>query len=161
MASPSTYRYRFGGRMAAYKLIGYQSARFTDEFIERRRRVAALRAEVMDLLRQGFADARVRFVERKWSFRVRGHGKFMVVTARPYETLNGLVRWKVTNKWLLADHAVIVIRFRQAYESIRDFVVYWKAPKTTWGFTLPDDLPNTTTTVHDSVNELVEVIVIR
>jgi hypothetical protein len=161
MASASTYRYRFGGRMEAYKLIGYRPARCTWEVVENRRTVAALRSGAMEMLRQGFLAAQVRFVEGKWSFRVRGHGKFMIVTARSYETRTGPMRWKVTNKWLLADHGLIVIRFQRGNASIRDFVMYGKAPKTSWGFTLPDDLPNDTTTIHQTVDEIVAAIVSR
>jgi DNA invertase Pin-like site-specific DNA recombinase len=161
MASATTYHYRFGGRMEAYKLIGYHPARCTPEVVENRRKVAALRSEVIDLLRQGFLASGVQVVERKWRFRVRGHGNFMVATARSYETRTGPMRWKVTNKRLPTDHGVIVIRLQRGNASIRDFVLYKKAPITSWGFTLPDTLPESETTIHQSVADLIEAIAAR
>jgi DNA invertase Pin-like site-specific DNA recombinase len=161
MASTSTYRHRFGGRMGAYDKIKYRPTRYTYGTLESRRRVAALTSDVMGQLRQGLENARLRFTEGRNAFRLRGRGYFQLTAARYYVTLTGRVRWTVRGRGLLPKSNLIVMRLQAGNETVRDFMLILDAPKTTWGYTIGDDLPDLAGAVLSSIDEVVAAIIAK
>ena len=158
MASMSTYRYRFGGRVSAYDLIGYRSPKFDVSKVQTRCTIAALRSEAMTQLRDLLTEAGVRFRESKGRLNIGTRPPFLVVPARCYMTCKGIVRWKVNSRLLTQKQGLITIRLNLGSRSIQDFVLYQLGPVSTWGFTLLDGLPNAAITVHKSLGEAVEEI---
>ena len=140
LASASTYRYRFGGRMQAYEQVQYQPARYSLATLENRRAVAALKLSVLDDLREAFLKAKAHIVVSKMSFRLKGQGTFLLETARSYTTSAGIVRWTVHSRRVTRKCNMVVVRLQPGNACVQDFVLLRQVRKTSWGFWLSDEL---------------------
>lgn len=154
----STYRYRFGGRVSAYELIGYRSPKFDVAKVQTRNTIAALRFEVMTQLKELLTEAGIRFTETKWRLIISSRGSFLLVPAHCYKTSKGIVRWKVHSPFLAEKQGLITFRLNPGNRSIQDFVLYRSAPVSVWGFTLPDVFPNVAITVHKARGDVLEEV---
>lgn len=138
MASPATYVSRFGGLTEAYELIGYRKSKYTKASVEGRRKLASLRFNVMEQLKQAFVDANLSYSPAGRMIRVRGYGRFSVEIARVFTIWNGQLRWKGKDRHHGQRHRLIVIRLRPGSGSVQDFVVMHRAPSGCKYFTLSE-----------------------
>jgi hypothetical protein len=84
-----------------------------------------------------------------------------LTAARYYVTLTGRVRWTVRGRGLLPKSNLIVMRLQAGNETVRDFMLILDVPKTTWGYTIGDDLPDLTGAVFATVDEVVAAIIAK
>lgn len=157
LAGASTYVKRFGSLMRAYELIGYQAPRYTLNSLESRRRIANLRISLKAKFGAALQEARVRYVERKHVFRVRGQGNIGIEVARCVRTRNGHSRWMVRRRLPGAKRLRVVTRLQPGNAEVRDFVVLRTIPKgIARYFTLDESMAQEGGIIFGSVCELID-----
>lgn len=155
LASGSTYKYRFGGLMAAYTRVGYQPRGYSEAIDAERRVVGNLKRQVVEEVRQQLSAEGMAFTERSGIFQLSGEHAFVVSIARHRVMNKGSVRWILHSKFLKKHRALIVVRLRPGNDAAQDFVVYHEAPVFKWGFTLPEDTSRAPLTIHGSSGDAV------
>ena len=161
IASLATYAARFGGMLAAYKLVGYCPRRFTAASLDLRRKTGMLKLEVCTELTRKFADHDLQVPASNRVFCVEGCGHFRLAIGRCFLTLRGNLRWRVTVRPNCPKHTLIVLRLQPANDAIKDFVVLEDAPKSVKGFTLNDELVLSHGTTYLTVAAVVEAILAK
>lgn len=128
LASYSTYRHRFGGWAAIYKLLNHNGCNFTEQSTQSRRVGVALRLHVMGQLRDAFVEAGVRATEGQRSFHISDYGHLLVEGGRCKITPTGLQRWTVKGSRLSRNCSVIMIRLQPGNQSVKDLLLFHKFP---------------------------------
>jgi DNA invertase Pin-like site-specific DNA recombinase len=123
--SPSTYRYRFGSLRCAYELLEYGRP---EQFgpIDRRRRIQALRDELLRCIVELFPDE-ITIVRPgpRWRrrLRLRGGGIVCVRIARPVRTKRRTFRWRIESVPHERAYLTLLARLNDRNDSFLDFHV--------------------------------------
>jgi DNA invertase Pin-like site-specific DNA recombinase len=126
VASPSTYRHRFGSLRRAYELIGYGCA---DQFgpIDVRRRTQALRDQLIGDIAATFPDD-IAVVRRggRWRSQLRMKNGWIVsvLVARSVKVWKNAVRWRVDPVSDEIRNVTLLARLNEGNRSFLDFHVF-------------------------------------
>ena len=156
LASYTTYRTRFGGWAAVYRLLNYDGCSYTEESTKSRRTLVALKSGVIGQLREALAKAGIRATEGRDSFQIRGRGCFLVETGRSYILASGLQRWTVKSSRLRRNCSVIMIRLQPGNEAVKDLLLFHRFPRKSC-YRITDELA-AQGTCHQTAEEVAEAI---
>lgn len=129
IASPNTFRYRFGGVRRAYNLIGYGSAKDFGS-MDLRRRTQALREELLHQIAAMFPND-VSIVQRngKWRsmLRFRNRSTIAVLIARHRPPRIGhvnSVRWRIGPRPQELHQVTLLARLKEGNSDFLDYHVF-------------------------------------
>jgi hypothetical protein len=137
--SRSTFRYRFGGIMKAYELIGYK--RLDLERHGERQRGHLLREQfARDIVEQSRGEISLIRPNRRWRCKLRLNSgvEVAVIISRIYRGWKGALHWMADPCSRERDLITLFVRFGKGNETYFDFHVFPKIEKTA-RFVVTDD----------------------
>jgi len=125
LPSSSAYRYRFGGLLRAYRLVGYTPCR-DYRYIEINRALRRLHPEMVEEIAAGLrqAGATVLREEETDLLAVNGEFSLSVVIARCKETQAGALRWRLRFDSGLNPDITIAVRMDARNRRPLDFYLF-------------------------------------